>query len=228
MKEHRERHWDDKTVGDVVSEIAAENGLTPQVSAAAGAHTYKWLGQQGESALHFVERLAKRHNALFAVKDGKLLFVDKGSGQSASGAALGMLIVTPPMIIKGSCSVNFGEREDHKKVRAAYHDTKAAERKYVEAESDPEGEVDYTLRHPYADKDEAETAAGSKAKALQRAQDSTTVTIEGNVAARGGGPMAYAGVHPEIDGLKWIIETADHTYTKNGGYQTKIDAKAKI
>ena len=40
--------------------------------------------------------------------------------------------------------------------------------------------------------------------------------------------MHYSGVHQEIDGLAWIIETATHQFSKSSGYTTAIDAKAKI
>lgn len=227
MKEHKERHWDNKTVKDIVSEIAQENGLQAQVSGAVGAHKYQWFGQEGESGLHVVERLARRHNALFSVKDGKLIFAEKGSGLSAAGAGLTSLVITPPMIVKGTCKIQFRQRESHKQVRAAYHDQGEGKRQYAVADSDPDGEAVYTLRHQYANKDEAQGAASAKAKELQRSADSTSVTIEGSVAARGGTPMSYAGVHPEVDGTPFIIETATHTYSKGQGYRTDIQAKAR-
>ncbi|RRH87426.1 phage late control D family protein [Mesorhizobium tamadayense] len=71
LKEHKNRHWDDKTVKDIVSEIAGDHGLSPAVSDAVGAHTYKWFGQVDESDMSVLDRLAGRHDALFTVKDGK-------------------------------------------------------------------------------------------------------------------------------------------------------------
>lgn len=228
LKEHRERHWDDKTVKDVVSEIASEHGLSAQVSGSVGNLKYKWLAQEGESALHFLERLAGRTNALFAIKDGKLIFSEKGAGRTPGGGAVSTLVITPLMIQPNSCKVTFAERESHAKVRAGYHDLAQGARTYEEATADPEGQSVYTLRHQYAGKDEAQAAAGAKAKELQRSADRTSVTIEGNTGARGGAPMQYAGVHPEVDNMAWIIETATHTFSKSAGYTTGVDAKAKI
>jgi len=85
LKQRRARHWDQKTVKDIVSQIASENGLSRVIDDEVAGYTYEWFGQEHESDLHVVERLARRRNALFSVKDGKLIFAKKGSGKSASG-----------------------------------------------------------------------------------------------------------------------------------------------
>jgi len=40
--------------------------------------------------------------------------------------------------------------------------------------------------------------------------------------------MSYAAVHPELDGVPFIIETASHTYATSPAYRTAIQAKAKV
>jgi hypothetical protein len=227
LKEHRERHFDNKTVGDIVSQIAGENGLSAQVSAKVGSHKYKWFGQQNESNLHVIKRLADKHGANFAIKNGKLILAEKGKGLTAAGAMVSSIVVTPPMIVQGSGSVKFVERPAHNKVRGSWHDQGKGEREFEDAQGDPEGAATYSLRHPHSDKAEAKAAAESKGKDLQQAGDTTTVTIEGNAAARGGGNMAYAGVHPQVDGIPFVIETATHAFSKQG-YTTQIEGKAKV
>jgi len=134
----------------------------------------------------------------------------------------------PPMVIGGTCSTTFSSREQHKEVEASWHDTKEAKRKVEKAPSNPEGKAKYSLRHNHDSQDGAKRAAKSRADELRRQAEQTQVTIEGNVAARGGGNMVYAGMHPAIDGLPWIIETATHTLTKGAGYRAAIAAKAKV
>ena len=230
LKEHRGRNWDDTTLGAVINEIAGENGLTaqvdPEIAKFRGHDGY--FAQEMESGLHFIERQARRVDGVFAVKDGKLIVAKKGKGQTPGGVAIPELIVVPAMIIKGTCKVSFKEREGHKKVRAPYHDTGDAERKYEEADSDPDGEAVLTLRHQFAGKDEAKQAAQARANELRRTATQTSVGIEGNTGARGGAPMRYLGVHPEVDDERFIIETATHKFLKGGGYTTSIDAKAKV
>ena len=229
LKEHREKHWDGKTFGDVVGELAGEAGLTAQVAPRIAAFRGKdgYFAIEGESPIHWIERQAQRLNGLFAVKDKKLIIADKGAGQTPGGAGIGPLVITPPMVVEGTGKVKFTSRDSHKKVRAGYHDHDEGKRKYEEADADPDGEADYTLRHTYANKEEAKEAAAARAKDLQRSAETTSVTIEGNPYAKGGVPFSYAGIHPEVDGLPFIIETGTHTFAKRAGYRTAIQGKAQ-
>lgn len=228
LKTNKSRHWDDTTLGSVLSELATENGLQPVISGAGAGFQSEYWAMEDESVIHFAERQARRHNATFTIKDGKFIFVDKGSGMSASGQALGGLVITPEMVIVGSLSVKFSGRDAHKKVEAAYHDKKKAKREIVSADGLKDSEGTLRLRHAFSSREEAESAAKSHAKDLQRAAESTTVDIEGNIAARGGVPMSYAGIHPQVDGTPFIIETAGHSYDKSSGYKTNVSAKVKV
>jgi len=166
LKEHKERHWDGQTFGGVAGQIASENGLAPQISGRIAGFKGKdgYFNQEGESGLHYVQRLARRLDALFVVKDGKMILADKGSGMTAGGAAMGGLVVTPPMIIQGTCKIKFTSRDKHKKVRAAYHDNGEGKRKFEEAQGDPESKATHTIRHQFGSKEEAKQAASATAK----------------------------------------------------------------
>jgi len=229
LKQHREKHWDNQTFGGVVGELAKEAGLkaqvAPRIAQFRGKDGYFAIG--GESPLHWIERHAQRLDGLFAIKNGNLIVADKGAGQTPGGGAVGALVITPPMVIEGTGKVKFTSRDTHKKVKAGYHDHKDAKRKHETADADPKGEADYTMRHTYANKAEAKQAATARAKELQRSADSTGVTIEGNPYAKGGVPFSYAGIHPEVDGMPFIIETATHTFSKGPAYLTAIQGKAK-
>jgi phage protein D len=229
LKEHKSRHFDGETFGGVVQKMAGEHGLAaqvdPEIAAFAGREGY--FLQEGESDLHWIERQARRLNGLFTIKNGRLIIAKKGAGMTAGGAALGGLVVTPGMVVEGTGSVTFAEREGHKTVRAAWHDTAEGVRKYEEAEANPEAEATYILRHDHTTQDAARRAAESRAKELQRQAETTSVTINGNTAARGGAPMSYAGIHPQVDGQPFIIESAAHSFSK-GGYTVQISAKKKV
>lgn len=226
LKQHRARHWDDKTVKDIVTEIAGDNGLTPLVDGEAGSHTYPWFGQEDESDLHVVERLAKRHDALFSIKDGKLIFARKGSGSAASGAGLTAVVATASNIVEGTCRTTFALRKKFRTVRAHAQDRNEAKRIEVEEESDGEGEADFRLPEPFADEGEARKAAKAKAKDLKRETIRTSVTLFGDPTIRGGAPFRYSGVRPELDDIEFIIEAATHRLSKSG-YTTDIEAKLK-
>lgn len=229
LKEHKSRHFDGETFGGVVQKMASDHGLTaqidPEIASFAGKDGY--FLQENESDLHWVERQARRLNGLFTIKNGRLIVAKRGAGLTAGGAALGGLIITPPMVVEGSGSVTFADREGHGKVRAAWHDTAEGKRKYEEADADSDKEATYTLRHDHTTQDAAKRAAESRAKELQRQAETTNVTIIGNTAARGGAPMSYAGIHPEVDGQPFIIDSAAHSFSKSG-YTVQISAKKKV
>jgi phage protein D len=224
LKQHGARHWDKKTVKDIVSDIAKDQGLTPKIDGSVSGYTYEWFGQEDESDIHVVERLARRHDALFSIKNGNLIFAAKGSGQSSSGAALTPVIATPDNIIADTCKTTFAHRNSFAKVKAHAQNRKTATRDEVEEKSDDNGDADFTLSEPYADKDEAKRAAGAKAKDLKAQTIRTSVTLFGDPSIRAGAPLIYSGVRPELDGIAFIIETATHTLSKSG-YTTAVEAK---
>lgn len=225
LKENKERHWDDKAVKDIVGEIAAESGLAPAVDEEIGAYRYTWLGQQDESDIHFLERLARRHNALFTVKDGRLILAKRGSGLSAGGAFVGSVVVTPAIVIQDSCEFEVNDRTKYKKVVAYHQDKGRAERVEVAADSDADGDSIYRLPEPFADVAEADKAAQAKARQLKRGEGSASVTVVGDTAIVAGAPLLFSGVRPGLDGVPYLIDSVTHEYSKQGGFLTKISAK---
>lgn len=226
-KNRKSRHWDKRTVKDIVAEIAADHGLEPVIDAEIGGHVYEWFGQQDESDLHVVERLARRHGALFSIKAGKLVFAAKGTGRSVTGAALTHTIATPANIIAGTCKATFSFRHQFKKVKARVQDRTEAKIVEVEEESDAEGTAEFTLPEPFADEAEAKRAAGAKAADLKRETIRTSVTLIGDPSIRAGALLFYSGVRPQLDDIDFIIETATHTISKSG-YTTQVEAKLYV
>ncbi|GLR49732.1 late control protein D [Shinella yambaruensis] len=224
-KERKERHWDKKKVKDIVSDLAGDMGLSASVDSEIGEHEYEWFGQQDETPIHVLRRLAERHNGLFKVKDGRLIFSKRGSGNAASGSFMGSVVVTPPRIIQGTCTFEANDRTKYKKVVSYYEDKDKAKRVEVEADSDADGDSVYRIAEPYADAAEADKAAQSKAKDLKRGEGAASVAVIGDTAIVAGAPLLFEGVRPGLDGVPYIIDTATHTYNKKDGYRTAISAK---
>ena len=81
---------------------------------------------------------------------------------------------------------------------------------------------------PASAQERAQRAAEAKAKQLQRNATTTSVDIEGNPLARGGVPFQYAGFHPEVDAIPFIIESAAHRFAKNQSYLTSVNGKVQV
>ena len=225
LKQRKERHWDKKKVKDIVAEIAKDAGLEASVDSDVGDHEYPWIAQEDEQDFAFLYRLAGRHNALFSIKQGRLIFGKQGSGNSASGNFLGSVIVTPSTILQGTCSFESNDRTKYSKVVAYYQDKDQAKRVEIEAEGDSEGESVFRIPEPFASVEEADKAAQAKAKSLKSGEGSASVTVIGDTSICAGAPLIFQGVRAGLDGVPYIIETATHTFSKSEGYRTQIQAK---
>ncbi|MEW6257445.1 MAG: contractile injection system protein, VgrG/Pvc8 family [Pseudomonadota bacterium] len=228
MKEPRERHWDGKTLGDVVKDIAAAHGLTPAITGRLSGVRFpgNWLGQQDESDINLLRRLAERHGAAFTVKDGRLVFADGATGMSASGAAMGRLVVRPNMILRDSCRFRFTDRGRHKKVVAYTDDRGKQTRKEVEVESDGAAGAVYRLPVPFGDEDEARSAAEAKAKDLETGADTAEATLLGDATIEAGAVMVFQGVRPGCDGIEWTLDPVVNVITKRN-WTTRVSGKRK-
>lgn len=225
LKERQERSWDKSKLGDILSQIASESGLTPAVDDDLADFEYDWLAQQDESNINFLRRLAERHNGLFAVKQRRLIFTRLGSGLSASGAPLGSIILTPEKIKVGSLKVEINDRTKYSKVVAYYQDSDKAERVEIDADADADGDSVYRLPEPYASPAEADKAAQAKAKELQRGEGSVSVTVIGDAGIDAGLPLLFADVRPGVDGVPYIIKTAKTSYTKTGALEVAVSGR---
>lgn len=225
LKQRGEKHWDNKKVKDIVNDIASEAGLSASVDSGIGEHEYEWFGQQDESPIHVLRRLEQRHNGLFKIKDGQMIFSARGSGNSAGGSFMGSVIVTPDIIVQGSCSFEASDRTKYSKVVAYHQDKNKAERVEVTAEGNPDGEAEYRIAEPFSSVEEADKAAQAKAKDLKRGEGAASVTVIGDPGITAGAPLLFSGVRPGLDGVPYIIDTATHSYSKGDGYKTQISAK---
>lgn len=224
-KEGKERHWDKKPLKDIIGELAGEMGLSASVDSDIGSFTYEWLGQQDESNIHLLRKLEKRHNALFTVKNGRLIFAKRGSGLSTSGGSMGSVVITPAMILQGTCTYEANDRTKYSKVVAYHQDKDKVERVEIEQDVDSDGSAIYRIPEPFASVEEADKAAEAKSRELKRGEGSAKVAVEGDPSIVAGAPLVFAGVRPQLDGVPYVIDTATHTYSKTAGYRTEISAK---
>lgn len=231
LKENKERHWDGKTVKEIADQIAGESGLSASVDAEIGGRKYEWVAQEDESDIHFIERIARRNNAVFTIKDDKLILAKRGSGLSTGGSFVGTVIITPAIIIRDTCNFEANDRTKYSKVVAYHQDRDKAERVEIEVDADENEDADedgdsiYRIAEPFADIAEADEAAQAKAKQLKRGEGAANVSVPGDTSIVAGAPLLFQGVRPGLDGVPYVIDTVTHEFSKGGGFTTKISAK---
>lgn len=217
LKAARSRAWRDTTVGEIVSSIAAEHGLSPAVAAQLAATAVAHRDQTNESDLHFLTRLGRDFGAVAAAKDGRLVFAPAGAGQSASGQALPTVTLDRADLLEWRGLQE--DRDDAGKVRARWRDMGAARTRYAEAGS---GEPVKTLRQTYPDQGAAQAAADAEYQRLTRGEAGIELRVRGRPELLAQTPFEVTGLRPELNG-RWIAETVEHVQDYGyGGFTTRL------
>lgn len=221
IKAPKERSFDEYTLGDLASVIAADNGLQLSISNKLGT---KRLGHidQTESDMQLLTREATKYGATVKVADGRLVVGDRASGKSNSGKALPKIEINANQCASWTASVV--ERTNYQSVRAYHQDLDKGERMGVTAGS---GKPELVLKNSYSTEEEAQEAANNKLAAIGRGQ--STVTISGLV----GNPSLVAecianlvDFRTGVDGDNWVVNQVTHRVSRSG-YTNDVDLEQK-
>ncbi|WP_336800675.1 phage late control D family protein [Kaistia sp. MMO-174] len=220
LKEPVSEHWDDQTLGGVLSELAERHGLVLAIDQELGSIKIPYLARVEQSAIDLVTRLADRYGATAKPAGGRLVFVKRG-GTTASGQRLAPIVVR-----ETDCSewrIEAKPRPQFGGVRAGWLDREKGLRMEERADS---GEGPFSMLRPlFATKEEAQAAAQSKLTALTRATGSGSLTLSvGRPAARAEADLKLIGFGDGASG-KWRATSVSHLFGGDG-YQNSIDFEA--
>lgn len=93
---HKNRSWDNISLGQLVKTVATDNGLVPRVAASLADITISHLDQVAESDANLLTRLARTYNAVSKPAGGYWLFLEQGAAENASGSPTAEVTITPP------------------------------------------------------------------------------------------------------------------------------------
>lgn len=244
LKEQKTRSWHEKTIGEIVTQIAGEHGMTPVVHQRFQDRKIDHIDQTAESDAHFLTRLAGLHGATSKPAEGRLVFIPAGEGISASGQQLSAATLDRSQVQDYRATIK--DRGAFSKVAAKYHDKETGTEKSLEVpvpnstagggisfldslfgiisgggsgSSSSSGPV-FQDRRLHATQEEAMQAAMSKGKNLA----SGTVTIDLTCAGRpdifAERPITLTGFRDPLNST-WMIQSVSHEYSSRG-YSTKI------
>lgn len=218
FKATKSRSWDQITIGDLVTTIAAAHGYTAKVSEAFTNMLLKHIDQTEESDLHLLTRLARERGAVSKPANGTLLFVPRGELKSASG-----ITIAPVTAVENDLTrwhVTMAERGKYGGVQARWHDIESAQDIIVTIGS---GQPVYVIRHAYPDASTAKAAASAKLAAFERGAATISATLPGNNLLMAEGELQVTTGRSGLVG-SWLIKTVTHTI--NGqGYRCTIDGE---
>jgi phage protein D len=215
VKQQRTQSWHDKTLGDVVQEIASRNGLDPVIKGELASIQLKHEDQTNESDQSFLTRLAEKYKATIKPADGKL-------------------VVTPRSQGAGAFTVELGEVTDWRctlKNRGAYGQVKV---KWLDRTTNKEkiathGEKGtlpaYEEKQLYRDEQEATKAAESRLQSLKSGEVRISLTMPGRPDLNADGAITLKGFRSEVDGT-WVIKSIAHELG-GGGYSTSVECGTK-
>lgn len=205
LKSPKTRHWDNKTLKDIVEKIAGEHNLKPVVGKSLKTTRYAYLAQTAESDLHFLSRLAKDLDATVKPADGRLVFVKRGEGKTADGQDIKPILISPRQM--QSWRWNLTARGKFKRVIAEWTELGAAKVHKVER---GKGEPVHQLRHRFTSEDEAIRAADAALAKGKRGSGTISVEMGGFFGALfAEGLVNLQGIKPELVG-KWHIKRVSH------------------
>ncbi|OEY67448.1 contractile injection system protein, VgrG/Pvc8 family [Marinobacter sp. X15-166B] len=206
------KSWHQTTLGEIVSTIAGNNQLQSVVAEPLAAIAVEHIDQTDESDLNLLSRLAEKHDAIAAVKAGRLLFTPRGKALTASGGQLPEITLTPAD--GDQYSYRETDRDGYTGVGAYYNDLDAGREVQVLAGTD---ERIKRMRATYANREEAESAAWAELRRLNRGDAEFSMNLA--VGRPEIGPewrLKVSGLKPQIEGRQWVITRATHSLNDSG------------
>lgn len=219
IKEPRTRSWERKTLGDILRQIAADNGLTAAVTEKLAALPIQFLAQTEESDQHLLTRLGQRVGAVITPKDGRLIATERHGAKTASGQDMPELRIGPAdLIASGGYRVSLKPRTRYGEVRGRWRDREGGATRELREKAASKGPLK-TLREVYQSEAECRRAISAEARAVRAGEAELTLTLVGNPAARAEMRVTVSGVSLDADGA-WVCKQVTHRWSFRGGGAT--------
>ncbi|MGU9981443.1 phage late control D family protein [Phreatobacter sp. HK31-P] len=225
-KGQRTEHYQNKSLQEVMQQVAGRNGWQAAIHSSFSAMRYPMLHQTDESDLHFIRRMEREVGAVAKIAEGRLTFVPSGQGISASGGAMPTVVLRYTDLL--SWRVSHKGRPKHGKVKAAHGNRHTSQREETTATNDQDADgATFYLRNIFPNRDRAQVAAEARLRELRRSEKSASFQITGNPNIKAEGQLTIVGVRDGVDET-YLVKTVTHTIAgTGGGYTTTIEADNK-
>lgn len=219
LQSQKSRSWPkDTKLGDMVSKIAKEHGLTPKVSESLKTIKLPHIAQTDESDLNFLVRVGRKYDGFVKPVGQYLIFAKRGESKSVSGEELPPVALTPSMVSR--YRVVTSSRETAGMVVAYWHAVKNAKRHEVKV---GEGEPVTRLKMYYPTQEMALAAARSELDRRKRKKTTVSIQLPGRPDLAAEAKLVLAGFRPGVDG-EWIITRVEHSLGSSG-YVCQVEAE---
>lgn len=219
-KQAQQRHFDNKTVKDALTDAGKDAGITEiEFDPDLASITREYIEMRDESFIHFGERMAREIGGNFHISGNKATMTKRDGTYTAFitatvGDNLHSWDIAPAL-----------GRPQFNKTKVRYYDRKKAILETEETETSLDVEAEHFARYPEPNKDQAKKRTESDKATTERDAGEGSVTIEGNTGAIPDGLCIIVGARPGVDGA-YRIESASHSYNRGGGFVTSLQLKA--
>ncbi|MFW1654192.1 contractile injection system protein, VgrG/Pvc8 family [Vibrio parahaemolyticus] len=204
LKAPRDDSYDNVTLGELASQIAARHGYQPAVADSMASITLTHIDQRGESDMNLLTRLAKENNGLFKMAANRLVILPKEAGKSVSGKELPRVTISDPENSTGSVTIK--DKDDYQSVVAYWFDEPNQEKV---AETIGGGEPQFVIKKTHSDQQAAINAATAKLGELKRGNGSLSITRPLSPEIMPEGFLVLEN-HKQSANGEWLVESVDH------------------
>ena len=224
MRTRREASYHGQTLGAIVRAIAARHGLAARIAPELAAVAVRHIDQTGESDMHFLTRLARRHDAVATVKKGHLIFARINAQATATGQPLPAVRIT--RADGDQHRWHAAERDTYTGVSAQWQDNRGAKKRRVTV---GKNDRQKSLRDTYGSEADAMAAARAEMQRIERGAATLELTLahaRPDIAPQS--PATASGWNkPEIDGAAWLVKTCTHTLSASSGFSTRLELETQ-
>lgn len=211
VKKRQDYAWHDTTLGVILKTIADRNNLTARIDPTLATSASGSVHQQNESDLAFIQRLAREHDATGTIKNNHLIFIPKGSNETATGQKLPELRITRNSITNYTYDVT---HVDAGAIEAKWHSKKYARYHIVKF---GEGAATKRLSHCYYSAESAMQAARAEYNHRMRGDQKLQIFVATGLPSLSvGQSVKTEGLKSEIDMQNWHIIEVMHTLDNHG------------
>lgn len=216
--------FENKTIQEIVETIAKAHELESKVAEIYQQIKIKEKSQANESDANLLTRIAEEYDAIATIKNGTLLFLERGTGKTASGESLETIIHHRSDGDKHNYTVS--DRDQYSGVEVSYLLQDKAKRKTLIVGEDKRL---FKIRKIYNNEEEAKTAAERQLERLKRNRANVSVNLaRGNPRLSAESPLKLVGFKTEMDSQDWIVTTITHKIDPSNGFTSEFDGEIVI
>lgn len=218
LKSCRNRSFKQVSFGDLVRQIASENGLKAHIADPFDNILIDHVDQADESDLHFMNRLAKQYDAVLKPVVDDLLLVPHDKSETVKGTTVPVKSIHADKVTRWS--IKLPKRTEFGHVKGYWRSDDAGKRQtYIVGDRTKAGKA---LQTTFSTQAEAQAAVEGEFNKLQRGVRSLNLTLHGDPELFAERPIRISGTHPLGDG-EYVCKQVTHSLS-NGGFTTNVSA----